>query len=349
MVNDRYSDRGWYSIACQWRHGLKILLLAEVTALLLVLAPGVTTANWLAHGLAVSAFVQAVTWIVVGLLCLLRGYVNQLRPGYAYGVGLVCVAAVTSLGSVIVLAWPFGPSTAGAVANELGFVLRNLAVAMLVALLAGYLLAVYQRARQPLKTAAQMRIEALQARIRPHFLFNSMNTIASLTRSSPQCAEQAVEDLADLFRVALAQQDHVKLANELDITRRYLNIESLRLGQRLTVDWREDPEVPLAIEVPALILQPLVENAIYHGIEPATGGGTVAVEVRCENAGVAIAVTNPLPAAKRLGSKRGSQIAQDNVRERLTLAYGDTDPLKISQTQAHYRVEFTIRWRNTGT
>ena len=117
-------------------------------------------------------------------------------------------------------------------------------------------------------------LQALQARIRPHFLFNSMNTIASLTHDQPDLAEQAIENLSDLFRASLAAEASISLQQELELTRSYIDLESLRLGERLEVNWHL-PEREPSLNLPALTLQPLVENAIYHGIEPLSSGGSI--------------------------------------------------------------------------
>src|SRR5690606_35575629 len=127
------------------------------------------------------------------------------------------------------------------------------------------------------------RLQALQARIRPHFLFNSMNTIASLIATDPETAEEAVLDLAEVFRATLNQWDPlVPLEQELDLCQRYLHIEQLRLGARLRVEWRIEPRARQAL-VPPISLQPLVENAIYHGIQPLSPGGTVQIESYIRN------------------------------------------------------------------
>ncbi len=330
---------------CRWRSLLWIVLLAELLALILVLAPGTTGLPFLAEVVMVSAFVQGGGSISVFVLCLLRGYLFSCSLHQVALIVYGVVAGVTLLLSGLLLfmaSWQIADLSFPA---QCRFVLSNVAIAVLVTSVALRYAYVQRRVQQRNKTEIQARIQALQARIRPHFLFNSMNTIASLIRRDPQAAEQAVEDLADLFRVALEQKDRVTLAEELEVTRRYLNIESLRLGNRLKVDWRLDLALPLDSMMPGLILQPLVENAIYHGIEPATDGGIVKVEVWGGNSAIAFAVTNPLAEGARRWSKRGSHIAQHNVRERLALAYDEPEPLQISKSKGEYRVFFCIPLR----
>jgi two-component system sensor histidine kinase AlgZ len=164
-------------------------------------------------------------------------------------------------------------------------------------------------------------VNALQARIRPHFLYNSMNTIASLTRSDPSRAEEAVQDLADLFRANLNEKRSlITLKEELEAARIYQRIEQLRMGERLKVRW-EVKELPMLALVPALTVQPLLENAIGHGVENMEGGGTVTVEGTEADGVIVLRVRNPLPLDGAPG-RGGHGIALDNIRERLQLIFG---------------------------
>jgi two-component system sensor histidine kinase AlgZ len=183
----------------------------------------------------------------------------------------------------------------------------------------------------------------LQARIRPHFLFNSMNTIAALTRSDPKRAEEAVEDLADLFRATLRDSHTpLRLKEELELTRIYQRIEALRLGSRLDVRW-DVGSLPMRAFVPGLTVQPLLENAIYHGIEPLERGGTVTVSGRVVDGEVELVVSNPVAEAGASGEPRtGNRLALDNIRQRLDLAYGGRGSLEVEQAPGLYRV--TLRF-----
>jgi two-component system sensor histidine kinase AlgZ len=155
-------------------------------------------------------------------------------------------------------------------------------------------------------------------------------------------AEQAVEDLADLFRASLGHQETVKLSEELEFTRRYINIEELRLGDRLQVEWQVDESIPPEANVPALILQPLVENSIYHGIEPQTSGGVVNISITKPNGSIQFRITNPSPTTQSQYRRSGNRMAQDNIRQRLKLAYGDASAMNINKTETQYVVSFTI-------
>lgn len=187
------------------------------------------------------------------------------------------------------------------------------------------------------------KIQALQSRIRPHFLFNSMNVIASLIPVDPDAAEQAVEDLSELFRASLQQAgSFVRTSQELDLCQRYLGIEGLRMGDRLKVEWNvESP--PAAAEMPLLILQPLLENAIYHGIQPLSQGGTVTVNVRFLDGMMEARIRNPLSTPENSGGggdgspgrprlpHEGNHLAIANIRQRLEAVYGKKATLITNQ------------------
>jgi two-component system sensor histidine kinase AlgZ len=196
------------------------------------------------------------------------------------------------------------------------------------------------RARALSPAVAEARIQALQARIRPHFLYNSINAALSLVRTEPRRAEQVLEDMAELFRVLMADNRTLApMSAEVALTRQYLAIESLRLGERLRVSWRVD-EMPADALVPPLMLQPLVENAVYHGIEPSPGGGEIAIEVRLAGREVVMELTNPLPAESR--HEPGNRMALANIRERLQLHFDAEASMSSVASDGSYRV--TIRF-----
>jgi two-component system sensor histidine kinase AlgZ len=222
------------------------------------------------------------------------------------------------------------------------FLLRSLTISTVVAAIVLRYLYVQFQWRQKHKAEATARIQALQARIRPHFLFNSMNTIAALTRSDPVAAESAIEDLSDLFRASLNNSNgQTMLGDELKLARRYLNIESLRLGERLAVNW-DMGDVSMQHAVPPLILQPLLENAIYHGIEPLPAGGTITVTGRENAQGLTITISNPVATGGRASQHKGNQIAQENIRQRLQIAYGSEAGLENRQHEGTHSVVLTI-------
>jgi len=201
----------------------------------------------------------------------------------------------------------------------------NLLIALIVSAVALRYFYVQHQWRAQLERETRARIQALQSRIRPHFLFNSMNTIASFTRSHPEVAEQVVEDLADLFRVSVSDaRVPSSLARELELARQYLRIEGLRLGTRLRVSWAL-ADFPPGARVPALTLQPLLENAVYHGVEPDPRGGRIEVSLETHEHGwsgqtIRLRIMNSIPPE---GSRRaGHGVGLENVQERLEAFFG---------------------------
>ena len=201
--------------------------------------------------------------------------------------------------------------------------------------------------RQRVRRESEARIQALQARIRPHFLFNSMNTIASLIQVRPDTAEEVVEDLADLFRGALNDNRDTDLATELDLVQRYFRIEQLRLGDRLQLEWRID-DLPRDARVPLLILQPLVENAVYHGIQPLPDGGTGVVTGGREDGRVWIQVDNPVPPKGTARPGPGNRMAQENIAQRLRFLYGGRARFEAGREGDRYRVRLTFPYQRGG-
>ncbi|HDH08852.1 MAG TPA: sensor histidine kinase [Gammaproteobacteria bacterium] len=170
-------------------------------------------------------------------------------------------------------------------------------------------------------------LQVLQSRIRPHFMFNSMNSIAGLIRNNPEIAEQALQDLADLIRVLMADaRKLVPLMAEIETSKQYLKIEKLRLGDRLSVHWHLK-SIPKDCFVPSLILQPLLENAVYHGIEPSFGGGVIDIDMRSDMRRVQILIRNPLPEDGERSHRKGNQIAMDNIKQRLIQHFGEAASL----------------------
>jgi two-component system sensor histidine kinase AlgZ len=172
------------------------------------------------------------------------------------------------------------------------------------------------KARMPADTSA--RLAELQSRMRPHFLFNTLNSAIALVRAEPLKAEALLEDLSELFHHALRDPQHaVPLASEIALARAYLAIEQVRFGERLRVQWALDPETDGA-QLPPLLLQPLVENAVCHGVEPSTTGADVRISTQRRGSVAVIKVTNTVPEGQGLA---GHGLALANVRERLLLLH----------------------------
>ncbi|HEY6517558.1 MAG TPA: sensor histidine kinase [Steroidobacteraceae bacterium] len=326
------------------------MLIVELTAVVLALARQGTTQGgaldfWgdLARS---SLFLLWVGLICAALLCWMRRRLEGLTV--ARGSATVLALLMAAIGAISAVAYFIGHSQlaigAGAVeffpSAAWPFMLRNLAIGFVIIAVALRYFYVSHQWRRNIEMRAAARVHALQARIRPHFLFNSMNTIASLTRSDPVLAEQAVQDLADLFRASLSdQRQTITLEEELEVARTYQRIEELRLGPRLQVSWDVD-RLPADARVPGLLLQPLIENAIYHGIEPRPQGGTVSVVGEVAGELITIVVRNPV--AERGSEREGNRVALANIRERLALLYGEHALVKSGRFDSEYIV--TLRF-----
>jgi two-component system, LytTR family, sensor histidine kinase AlgZ len=197
------------------------------------------------------------------------------------------------------------------------------------------------RARALSPSVIEARLNALQARIRPHFLFNSMNAALSLVRSEPRRAETVIENLAELFRALMNDNRNlVRLDEEVNLCLNYLEIEQIRLGDRLKVKWNIEA-MPATTRVPPLLLQPLIENAVYHGIEPADGSGEISISIEDLGRQVRISLTNPI--GPNVGSQTsGNRMALANIRERLQLHYDAEATLDLKNTDGIYTVIMTL-------
>jgi two-component system sensor histidine kinase AlgZ len=208
--------------------------------------------------------------------------------------------------------------------------------AMLAALL---VMALVLRARGTAPAATTARLAELQSRIRPHFLFNTLNSAIALVRAEPAKAEALLEDLSDLFRQALVDQgESVSLAQEIALAQAYLAIEQVRFGDRLQVEWALGDSVNVA-RLPPLLLQPLVENAVCHGVEPSATGASVKISTQRRGSKVVIKVTNTVPAGQ---GEAGHGVALSNVRERLSLLHDVQGQFKSGLKDGVYQVRIEV-------
>jgi two-component system sensor histidine kinase AlgZ len=324
---------------------LVLLVIAQTLAFMLSLMRDYSAGGYLQNLGQVSLLTL---WLAVSsawLLALARPLFAGFSVALSSSLALAIVLANTALTSEVVY-W-FGQTygdqhltgPASIFPAQRGVsLLRNLLIALVVTAAALRYFYVARQWQQNVEAAAESRIRALEARIRPHFLFNSMNTIAALTRSDPKAAERAIEDLADLFRASLGKPgEPVSLEQELDVARVYERMEQQRLGDRLKVDWQID-NLPLDLRVPGLTIQPLLENAIYHGIEPLDRGGVVTVLGAMTDGMLTISVTNPVAPAGPHHKHEGHQLALNNIRQRMELAYGDRGIFEIEQLADTFRV-----------
>lgn len=332
----------WLPEFCSASVLFSLLVASALTLLVVQLAPG-DASGWSLRRVPLGLlFVFAFSFIVVALLCLLRPRLALLPTSTAVIATYLVVLAGASVGSALSYWLDHALNLGATIApgKLVPFVAGNVLVAAIVwgvALRHFYVRGQWQK---QVRAHALAEFDALQARIRPHFLFNSMNTIASLVRDRPDDAERAIEDLSELFRVALRAGGTTTVGDELELVRRYVDIEKLRLGERLAFH-EELSELPLSLSVPVLLLQPLVENAILHGVQNLEAGGRIEISARRGQDHVTITVCNPVaPRGFRL--HRGSGTALHNIRQRLRHHFGDAARLEVETDAETHRVRLTL-------
>jgi two-component system sensor histidine kinase AlgZ len=317
---------------CNWRLLLTVMVITEVSVVLVGFGRG-GLPGWQWLGMA-SIYSQWMALFCAAGLCVTSVWTSRLSARGAWiGSWLIAITLAMAFSYAAWLAASLG--IPGSISDPLAmFVLKSVFTVGLVAVVFFRYLEIRARWRLDLIAQAEARVQALQARIRPHFLFNSLNTIASLIPDDPASAEAATLDLADIFRGSMRRADQlISLSDELGLARQYLYMEQRRLGERLVVDWRVD-ELPAAAAVLPLMLQPLLENAVAHGIQTLQEGGKIAVYGRTEGDRVVITIGNPVAAEEC--DTAGHGMAIRNIRERLSLAFGSRASLLTSQDEEQF-------------
>lgn len=309
---------------------LRILLLVNLLALIAAILLSTNLSDVLRELIELSALVQPVLLASLLLLYIASPTLQKLPYFLAAACILLLELALTSAAHYIGLRL-FG-------LDSMPSEVRAWLLTTIVTGIVLYYFNLRHKALSPAVTEA--RLQALQARIRPHFLFNSINAVLSLVRSDPRRAEVALEDMADLFRVLMADnRDLVPLAQELGLSRQYLALEKLRLEERLNVVWQIDNMPPDAL-IPPLVLQPLLENAVYHGIEPVTESGEININIYANQDQVHLVLSNPYH--KQNGHHSGNKMALTNIRERLALHF-DAEAALTSKVEGNrYEVHIII-------
>lgn len=334
------SEPGVTPLDSLWRAPavLRILLAGEAVALLLALAPGVQR-DWWTYFLLASLGVNWVALLTLGALFLLRRELAKLKP---LEIAYVALALLTTSTWVVAAA-------AAILSNDFWnistgswwlLLLRLTGISLTVGLLGLAAFENHWLARRLALRAKQAELESLRARIRPHFLFNTLNTAAALVHARPGEAEQILLDLADLFRAALSGPREISLEEELALTRRYLEIESLRFSDRLGVRWNLPDTLPAAT-VPTLSVQPLVENAIRHGVELSSERSMVEITVEQRDSNIVISVSNDLPGGER-SANQGHRIGQASTRARIEALAGDRGSLATTVENGRYVATITL-------
>jgi two-component system sensor histidine kinase AlgZ len=321
---------------------LRVLLGVNFLALAAALVQSTGVGDWVLRYVDMAAWVQP---LLLLNLTLLASLANLLRRMPLW-LGQVFVLLLATGSAVLLLDfWRF-------MAFDDGGGQRLLRAGLLGGLAAGVMLFYFaMRAKAFSPALTEARLQALTARIRPHFLFNSLNAVLSLIRSEPRRAETALEELAELFRALM--RDHrelLPLADEIALCRQYLDLEKLRLGERLHVEW-EIVDVPTDLKVPPLMLQPLLENAVYHGIEPSGEDGTL--RIRFARSGDELHIDLANPCREGPGHQNGNNMALSNINERLALHYDlearlDSGEVLLADGQREYRVHIVLPCRSSN-
>jgi two-component system sensor histidine kinase AlgZ len=310
----------------------RVLVAVNALALAAAIFAGSDITQGLEHFMAISTVVEPLLFASIVMLFALSPALHRLP--YTSG----CLAVVTLVLALAATQYVAEVRLLGERRAELW---RVLALSALVVLtLLGYF-RLFAKAFSP--ALAEARLQALQARIRPHFLFNSLNAVLALIRRDPKRAERSLEDLADLFRTLMSDaRQFVRLADEISLLERYAELEQLRLGERLRIIWELDA-APADALLPPLVLQPLLENAVYHGVEPGTGPGEVLVRIERRGDRVLARIENPYIEEQQ--SRAGNRMALENIRERLALFFDAEARIRTSANGERYRVEIEMPYR----
>lgn len=319
-----------------------IVLVAELIAIALTLASYDPEQQFLIDLSKTSFLILWIALLGTALMCQLKGYLERAGQTRAFVISfavleMMCLVVAESAWQLTRI---YGESL---IINDTHatFIIRTFAISSIVVALAMRYLYISSEWRRSIVLEAQARISALQALMRPHFLFNSMNTIASLTRTDPARAEEAVEDLSDLLRANLGgTTNKSSLKQELETAAIYQRIEKLRLGDRLAVHW-DIGELPMRARIPSLTIQPLLENAIYHGIELLPDGGEVKITGKKDDDYLEITISNPV-AVNEKRSTGGNKIAMSNIYQRFELAYGGKASVVVNEESDRFTV--TLRF-----
>lgn len=333
----------WLPDLCKAPRLLVMLSMAELIVVVLALAPDGGSRWDGSRFLSASGFALWLALTVSVGLCVSRHRLARFTPAWGAGLALAG-AALVAAGAAAMTHMIDSALGYGLVPPEVSFARFVSGTATITGIAVGVVLRylyVNDGLQAQVRASARAEVEALQARIRPHFLFNSMNTIAGLVRRDPVVAERAVLDLSDLFRAALgAGEPGSTLAEEVELAERFLAIEQLRLGERLQVAWHKAEPLPWRLPMPRLLLQPLVENAVVHGIARLPAGGTIELTLACVDDALIVQVRNPAPEPGM--PSLGARHAQSSIALRLTHAYGPEARMTAGWQQGYYRCELRV-------
>lgn len=318
---------------CKTSTVVRLVMLAQAVAIVLALVPGTRDEFWSRLGF-ISLFVHWVLLLLAAVLCWFRRPLSMVRPSILGYLVLLILLVITGIVSSLVYRWmPTPESTLEA------FLLQTMLISLITGGIGVMMFSLYVQHSWRLDAQSRAEFEALQARIQPHFLFNSLNTAAELIHSDPDAAETALLDLSSLFRAALQAGSAISLQQELQLGRQYLALEQWRLGERLQIEWQVIQPLP-EMQLPCLTLQPILENAVRHGIEPNAEPGWVRLSTHASRSSLTLLIENSVGNYK--SHHAGHGMALDNIRRRLELMFGENAACTIAQSDGCFRVKLVI-------
>ncbi|MCP3853087.1 MAG: sensor histidine kinase [Gammaproteobacteria bacterium] len=330
---------------CNFRMVFAVVIIGELLAFVLTLVPLRMDQQLWSDLALISLFIQWNGLMCSSVLCLIRpllkNYSNEFVAVCSYLAILIMITFLSELTFYLMETYYLTEMISSA--SHWEFLVHNLLIGGIIGALALHYFYLQYQWRIKVQAESCTKLQLLQARIRPHFLFNSMNTIASLTRTRPEVAERVTEDLAELFRM-LFRKDHemIDWSRELMLSEHYINIEKQRLDKRLSIEWQVS-DIPDDAMVPALILQPLLENAVFHGIEPEIHGGRIIVSGEFSNNQLKIIVQNTNSA--NLVHRQGNKMALENIKERLNVHFQGKASIVCEENSDEYLAIMTMPYR----
>jgi len=330
---------------CNFRMVFAVVIIGELLAFVLTLVPLRMDQQLWSDLALISLFIQWNGLMCSSALCLLRpllrNYSNEFVAVCSYLAILLTITFLSELTFYLMETYYLTEMISSA--SHWEFLVHNLLIGGIISALALHYFYLQHQWRLKVQAESCTKLQLLQARIRPHFLFNSMNTIASLTRTRPEVAERITEDLAELFRM-LFREDHemINWSRELMLSEHYIDIEKQRLDERLSIEWHV-AAIPEDAMVPALILQPLLENAIFHGIEPEINGGRIKISGEFSENKLKIVVQNTNSA--NLVHRQGNKMALSNIKERLKVHFQGKASIVCEENNDEFFAIMTLPYR----
>ena len=320
---------------CRWPALVQLMFVMELVAVILTLASSVRGGAALERLLLLSLYLQWIGLFCAAGLCWSRRWLTIARPGVVFFVcwGLIVLMVMVIADTAYFTSTFLGLRDALSDEPRIDFVLRHTCIAAVMGILVLRYFWTRHLWQEQVRAEGESRYQALNARIRPHFLFNSLNSVAALISIKPIEAERMVEDLSDLFRASLEKRGQLgPLVDELGLCHAYLRIEQARHGDKLKAEW-DIPDSLLAWRLPMLVVQPLIENAVHHGVSKLKHGGTIRIRALEADGQLCIEVENPMVPSETRES-HGNRIAVDNIAQRLNLIYGEQARLELGAVEA---------------